>query len=343
MAPSSTTTTTTTTTVAAAAAAAAEPAAAHGSDGRRLQVAMLQDQQLDRAEVADALGRFELLWPPFAAPTGAWALATDGRGQVTEEDLAMHPHCRVLAVAFVGTNHVDHEACRRRGITILNCPDYSSRTVAELTIGLTLSAYREIPRAERALRAGGWAVSGGGMEIFGKTVAVVGLGDIGLRVAELFRAFGPRELLGFSRSAKARFAELGGRQVGLEEIFERADIVVLSLLLTDETRGVVSRALMEKLRPSCLLVNIARAGLCDHEALVELLAQRRFRAALDVFPEEPLPQGDALLQVPEEQLVIVPHIGYKSVEALRRRLALLAENLRYAADGVPQNVVTERH
>merc|ERR1719382_308821 len=95
----------------------------------------------------------------------------------------MHPHCRVLAVAFVGTNHVDHEACRRRGITILNCPDYSSRTVAELTIGLTLSAYREIPRAERALRAGGWAVSGGGMEIFGKTVAVVGLGDGALRGA----------------------------------------------------------------------------------------------------------------------------------------------------------------
>jgi len=288
---------------------------------------MLQDQQLDKEEVISTLSKFELLWPPFETETDAWAIATDGRGQVTEADLAKHPNCKFLSVAFVGTNHVDHEACKKRGITIMNCPDYSSRTVAELTIGLTLSVLRDIPRAEQTLRCGGWAVSAGGMEIYNKSIAIVGLGDIGFRCAQLFSAFGPKELLGWSRRNKPHFSEppLNGRQIGLEEIFERADIVVLSVLLTDETRGMITRALMEKLRPTSVLVNIARAQLCDYEALVELLCQRRFRVAMDVYPEEPLSEGDPILKVPQDQALLVPHIGYKSHEALQRRLALVAE------------------
>lgn len=311
----------------------------------KLQVAMLQDQQLDKEEVTSALSQFELLWPPFGKETDAWAIATDGRGQVTEADLAKHPKCKFLAVAFVGTNHIDYEACMKRGITIMNCPDYSSRTVAELTIGLTLSVLRDIPRAEQTLRGGGWAVSAGGMEIHNKSIAIVGLGDIGFRCAELFSAFGPKEMLGWSRRRKPRFSEppLNGQQIGLKDIFERADILVLSVLLTDDTRGMITRALMEKLRPTSVLVNIARAELCDHGALVELLCQRRFRAALDVYPKEPLPVDDPILKVPRDQAVIVPHIGYKSHEALQRRLALVVENLAGAAGGAPKNVVTERH
>jgi len=315
-----------------------------GSTGK-LQVAMLQDQQLDKEEVASTLSNFELLWPPFDMETDAWAIATDGRGQVTEEDLAKHPKCQFLSVAFVGTNHVDHEACKKRGITIMNCPDYSSRTVAELTIGLTLSVLRDIPRAEQTLRGGGWAVSAGGMEIHNKTVAIVGLGDIGFRCAQLFSAFGPKELLGWSRRQKPHFSEppMNGRQVGLDEIFESADIVVLSVLLTEQTRGMISRALMQKLRPTSVLINIARAELCDYQALADLLCQRRFRAALDVYPEEPLPVDDPILKVPQDQAVIVPHIGYKSHEALQRRLALVAQNLESASEGMPKNLVTERH
>merc|ERR1719499_2251369 len=106
---------------------------------------------------------------------------------------------------------------------------------------------------------------------------------------------------------------------------------------------MITRALMEKLRPTSVLVNIARAQLCDYDALVELLCQKRFRAALDVYPEEPLPVNDPILKVPRDQAVIVPHIGYKSREALLRRLALVAENLAGALEGTLKNVVLERH
>jgi len=101
----------------------------------------------------------------------------------------------------------------------------------------------------------------------------------------------------------------------------------------------VTRALLEKLRPTSVLINIARAALCDQEALLELLCQRRFRAALDVFTTEPVPSDDPILKVPSDQVVLVPHLGYKSFEALQRRFAVTAENLRCYADGNPQNVL----
>jgi phosphoglycerate dehydrogenase-like enzyme len=162
-----------------------------------------------------------------------------------------------------------------------------------------------------------------------------------LRTAELFRAFGPKELIGWSRQQKERFtsAPISGKHVPLEEIFERADIVSIHVALNSETLGFVSRALMEKLRPEAVLINVARGGVIDQPAMAELLSQRRFRAGLDVFAVEPLPQDDPILQVPPEQLVITPHVAYKSVEALQRRMAITAKNLRAFADGTPQNVV----
>jgi len=308
-----------------------------------MKVAMLHDLEVPREDLERVFrGRgLEPLWPPFHGPTDAMAIATDGRGRVTEEELAPHPLCKVLAVAFVGCNHVDREACAKRKIAIVNCPDYSSTTVAELTIGLTLAVYREIPAAQGTLRAGGWEHSAAGMEIRGKVVGIVGLGNIGFSIAQLFKAFGPKDLLGWSRRAKPDFAAepLRGVQTSLQEIFSNADIVCLSVLLNDETKGMITKQLLECLKPSAVLVNIARSQLCDEEALADLLCQRRFRAALDVYSKEPLPQDDPLRQVPSDQVVMVPHIGYKSLEALQRRLELEADNLRSFVEGAPVNIV----
>eukprot|EP00928_Gymnodinium_smaydae_P091700 TRINITY_DN75429_c0_g1_i1.p1 TRINITY_DN75429_c0_g1~~TRINITY_DN75429_c0_g1_i1.p1 ORF type:complete len:334 (+),score=54.37 TRINITY_DN75429_c0_g1_i1:155-1156(+) len=308
-----------------------------------LQVVMLQDLQVPRETLEAEFRKRDLvpIWPPFDTPTDACALATDGRGRVTDEDLARHPRAKVLVVAFVGTNHVDKEACRQRGIAVLNCPDYSSTTVAELTIGLALSVLREIPASERTLRAGGWEHSPAGMEIRDKVVGIVGLGHIGLSTAKLFKAFSPREVIGWSRREKSEFcsAPLNGRQVSLEELFASADIICLSVLLTEETRGMVTRELMDMMKPTSILINIARAQLCDMDALVENLCARRFRAALDVFSEEPLPPNDPIRKIPQDQVVLVPHIGYKSYEALQRRLVLAADNLCHFAAGRLDNVV----
>jgi len=260
---------------------------------------------------------------------------------VTEEVLERHPACKVVAVSFTGFNHVDLDACRKRGIAVVNVPAYSTDAVAELSVGLTLSVFREIPGGERTIRSGGWVHSTGGLEIRDKVVGIVGLGDIGMRTAELFRAFGPRELLGWSRKEKPKFKEapISGRHVSLEELFERSDVVSLHVALNAETQGFVGRSLLERLRPEAVLVNVARGGVVDQAAMADLLSQRRFRAGLDVFEKEPIPADDPILGVPADQVVLIPHVAYKTKEALLRRMAITANNLRAFADGAPQNVV----
>ncbi|CAE8707981.1 unnamed protein product [Polarella glacialis] len=312
-----------------------------GSAGSPLKVAVLQDQQIPKNEAISALQGegFEVSWA-LDAPSDAWALVTVTT-PVTEAVLDRHPACKLVAVSFTGFNHVDLEACKKRGIAVVNVPAYSTDSVAELSVGLALSVYREIPAAERTLRAGGWAHSAGGMELRGKVIGIVGLGDIGMRTAELFRAFGPSELLGWSRSPKPAFsaAPLSGKQVPIEEIFERADIVSLHVALNAETQGIIGRSLLERLRPEAVLINVARGGVCDQNALADLLCQRKFRAGLDVFATEPIPVNDPILKVPADQAVLIPHVAYKTVEALRRRMAITAQNLRLFADGKPRNVV----
>mmetsp|Transcript_44554 Transcript_44554/g.96869 ORF Transcript_44554/g.96869 Transcript_44554/m.96869 type:complete len:348 (-) Transcript_44554:129-1172(-) len=305
------------------------------------KIAVLQDQQIPKADAVGILeGKgFEVSWS-LDAPSDAWALVTVTT-PVTEEVLAKHPNCKLVAVSFTGFNHVDLDACKKRGIAVVNVPAYSTDSVAELSVGLALAVYREIPGGERTIRAGGWAHSVGGVEICDKVVGVVGLGDIGIRTAELFRAFRPKELLGWSRREKPAFeaAPISGKRTSMEEIFDRADIVSIHVALNAETTGIVSKQLMERLRPEAVLVNVARGPVIDQTAMCELLSQRRFRAGLDVFEKEPIPADDPILKVPADQVVLTPHVAYKTVEALRRRMAITADNLRGYADGKPRNVV----
>merc|ERR1712136_602946 len=205
--------------------------------------------------------------------------------------------------------------------------------VAELAVGLAIAVYREIPGGERTLREGGWNHAAG-VELRNKVIGVVGVGDIGLRTAELF---------GWSRTEKPKFksSPISGVHVSLEELFDRADVISINVALNAHTQGFISRSLMERLRPEAVLVNVARGGVMDQEALADLLSKRRFRAGLDVFAEEPIPASSSILRVPPDQVVLTPHVAYKTQEALQRRMAITAENLRKHADGEPQNVVLE--
>lgn len=301
-----------------------------------MKVAVIQDQQIPKDVAVGILEEkgMDVAWS-LTESSDATAIVTV-TSPVTVEVLDKHPNCKLVAVSFTGFNHVDLEACKKRGISVVNVPAYSTDAVAELSVGLTLAVYREIPGGERTLRKGGWVHSTGGFEIRDKVVGIVGLGDIGIRTAELYSAFGPKELLGWSRKEKAAFK---GKHVPLEELFSKSDIISIHVALNEHTKGFISRALMEKMRPEAVLVNVARGGVMDHQALADLLSQRRFRAGLDVFETEPLPADDPIMKVPEDQVVITPHVAYKSVEALKRRMAITAANLRGFADGTPQNVV----
>jgi len=304
-------------------------------------VAVLQDQQIPKNEAVKALEDrgFDVAWS-LQEPSDAWAIVTV-TSPVTAAVLDKHPACRLVAVSFTGFNHVDLEACKKRGIAVVNVPAYSTYAVAEISVGLALAVYREIPGGERTIRSGGWGHSTGGMELRNKVIGIVGLGDIGLRTAEIFRAFGPKTLLGWSRREKPAFtsAPISGQHTCLEDLFERSDIVSLHVALNAETRGFVGRSLLERLRPEAVLVNVARGGVIDQKAMADLLCQRRFRAGLDVFETEPIPSDDPILKVPADQVVLTPHVAYKTLEALRRRMEITADNLRAYADGKPKNVV----
>jgi D-3-phosphoglycerate dehydrogenase len=303
------------------------------------KVAVIQDQQIPKEQAIQAIADkgFEVLWAADQ-PSDAWAIVTVTT-PVTKEVLDKHPNCKLVAVSFTGFNHVDEAECKKRGISIVNVPAYSTDSVAELSVGLALAVLREIPGGMQTLQAGGWAHSAGGEEIADKTVGIVGLGDIGVRTAEIFKAFRPKELIGFSRKEKPAFTALGGKHYSLEEVFEKADIVSVHVAMNAQTKHIISRSLMEKLKPDAVLINVARGGVIDQAAMCELLTQKRFRAGLDVFEVEPMPKDENILKVPQEQVVLTPHVAYKTKEALARRIGITASNLRAFADGSPINCV----
>lgn len=303
------------------------------------KVAVIQAQQIpdEQAKKAIADKGFEVVWA-LDQPSDAWAIVTVTT-PVTKEVLDKHPNCKLVAVSFTGFNHVDEEECKKRGISIVNVPAYSTDSVAELSVGLALAVLREIPGGMKTLQAGGWVHSAGGGELADKTIGIVGLGDIGVRTAELFKAFRPKELIGYSRKEKPAFKALGGKHASLEEVFEKSDIVSVHVAMNAQTKHIVSRSLMEKLKPESILINVARGGVIDQAAMCELLTQKRFRAGLDVFEIEPMPKDENILKVPEEQVVLTPHVAYKTKEALARRIEITAGNLRAFADGKPVNCV----
>merc|ERR1712032_212804 len=161
-----------------------------------------------------------------------------------------------------------------------------------------------------------------------------------MRISELAIAFKVSRLLGYDKLQDDRFIGMGGEYTSsIASLFLEADIVVISLALTSQTRGLVSRRFLQLLRPDSILVNVARGPIIDHKAMTELLLERRFRAALDVFDVEPLPHGDMLRQVPDEQLVLTPHLAYKCHESLQRRFMITLANVLSHFAGYPQNVV----
>jgi len=252
--------------------------------------------------------------------------------------LSACPNLRI--VSFLGTgaaNYVDLHEAAACGITVTNTPSYGDAAVAEHTIALMLASLRRVPALDASLARGEWT-SGPGVELTGKTVGLLGLGGIGTYVARLLNAFGCRVLC-WTRNADARRAqETGVEFVDLPELFDESDVVSLHLMLTEETRGIVGADLLERLRPGALLVNTARAELVDEEALVRLLRLERIRAAIDVYSVEPLPQDHLFRGVPG--VVMTPHVGYDTPEALDRMMEITLRNFVAFFDDQPINVVT---
>jgi D-3-phosphoglycerate dehydrogenase len=206
--------------------------------------------------------------------------------------------------------------------------------VAELTLALAICLLREVPGCNERLHAGTWKVGRWGTELAGKTVGILGTGAIGLRAAEIFKAC-KCKLVGWSRTEREAFTQLGGTYRPLDKVLAEADIVSVHVPLTPETKGLIGQHELDLMKPGACLINTARGRIVEKAALVHALQEKRIRAALDVFDEEPLPSDHPLTTVPEA--LLTPHIAFKTEEALHRRAQVTVGNIACFLEGSDVN------
>lgn len=227
-------------------------------------------------------------------------------------------HLKVISRCGVGLESVDLAAAERLGIPVLSTPDAPSPAVAELAVGLMLSVLRQIPAADRGVRAGKWKALQGRL-LGDKTVGVVGLGRIGGRVARVCAAFGARVLGCDERPC----AVPGVENAGLDALVTQSDVVTLHLPLTDATRGLFGAERLSRMKKGAVLINVSRGGLVDEAALLEALKSGRLGGAgLDVFEKEPY--DGPLREL--EQVVLTAHMGSAAKECRARMELEAAEN-----------------
>ena len=245
----------------------------------------------------------------------------------------------MISVSFTGYDHVDLAVCKEKGIAVYNTPGYSTDSVAELALGLALSLLRNIPKADihaRQTEATFFAFPSG-MELRGKTIGVVGTGATGMAAARLFAVFGCK-VLGYNRAKKDEFEKLGGTYCSLDDLLKDSDIVSLHLALNAETRHIMNAERIAKMKPSAYLINTARGGLIDEAALATALNNGELAGAgLDVFGSEPPAKDNPLLTA--QDTVLTPHLGYKTHEALLRKLEVTFRNIADFEKGINTNRV----
>lgn len=216
------------------------------------------------------------------------------------------PNLRLLVTTGMWNRSIDHEAAARRGITVCGTGS-SPQAPVELTWALILAAARHVAAEDAGMRQGQWQTRVG-TELHGKTLAVLGLGRLGRQVARIGQAFGMKVIAWSTNLTAERAAEAGAELVTKEELFRRADVLTLHVILGDRNRGIVGANELALMKPTAILVNAARGPLVDEEALVAALEARRIAcAALDVYDIEPLPPNHRLLQAPNT--VLTPHVG----------------------------------
>ena len=253
------------------------------------------------------------------------------------------PKLRYIGTLATGYNTIDVRAAREKGVTVCNVPLYCVETVAQLTLALLLALCCRVEHLSAVTRSGGWndAVEATHttapiLELSGKTLGILGFGNIGRAVAQLGLALGMRVLV-HSRTQRALPA--GCTWCGFETLFETADVVSLHCPLTDETRGIVSASVLARMKPTALLINTARGALVDENALADALNSGRLAGAgLDVMAEEPPRPDHPLLTA--KNCLITPHIAWASREARLRLIDAVAGNLRAFLAGQPVNVVS---
>jgi D-3-phosphoglycerate dehydrogenase len=260
--------------------------------------------------------------------------------KVTEDVINAARSLRVIGRAGVGVDNIDVTAATRRGVVVMNAPDGNTITTAEHTIALLISLARSVPQASSSLKAGRWERKKFiGVELQGKTLGIVGLGRIGRVVASRARAMGMLIVAYDPFIAPEQARDLEIELAPLEEVYARADFLTVHTPLTAETRGLINRDVLAKMKKGARVINCARGGLIDETALYEAVQSGHIAgAALDVFSQEPPPSDHPLLNL--DQVIVTPHLGASTTEAQEGVAFTVAEQMRdYLSGGALRGAV----
>jgi glyoxylate reductase len=287
-------------------------------------------------------GEMEVLnWdvsPGSVALERAQALITYGHPRVDGPLLDRAPQVKVVSNHGVGVDHIDVAACEARGIPVGNTPGVLDQATADMTFALLLAAARNVVCGDGFARSPAFTHYDPsfmiGKEVSGSTIGIIGFGRIGQQVAKRARGFDMQILYHSRRRQPEAEAVLGAEYRSLDDLLAESDFVTLNCPLTPETQNLIGTAQLQRMKPNAVLVNLARGGVVDHQALWEALTKGTIAAAaVDVTEPEPLPRDHPLLSVPN--LVITPHLGSASDRTRRKMQEMTVENLWAGLRGRP--------
>lgn len=260
-----------------------------------------------------------------------------GWSHLTKDVIESARRLKMISIWATTCHYADLQAAKERGIVVTHVPSYATEAVAEHTFALLFAAARRLLLADRHVRQGGfdWRPFGG-VELFGKTLGIIGTGSIGFRVGEISSAFNMR-ILGYDKYPnKKRAEEIGMKYVDLLTLLSESDFVTLHVTLTDETEGLIGKKEIEAVKQGAVIVNTSQGKVIDETALVEALKSGEVAyAGLDVFPKEPPDKNNPLFKL--DNVVLSPHIGFHTVEAKKRCSDICVDNVVKFLEGTPQN------
>lgn len=260
------------------------------------------------------------------------ALIVRSRTRVTSQLLENASRLRVVGRAGVGVDNIDLQAARAKGITVLNTPTSTSIAVAEHTLALMFSLSRAIPRADSGMKSGEWLKNAlTGVELYQKTLGIIGLGHIGVEVARRAAALGMPVIAYDPLLSLDDIRLRGAEPVPLSELYSRSDFISIHVPLTEDTRGLIGADAISKMKPGIRLICDARGGVIDEDALLSAIHNGQVAgAALDVFSQEP-PGATELVRHPN--VIATPHIGAQTFEAQQRAAVDIATEILAALNG----------
>ncbi|MBI1909905.1 MAG: D-2-hydroxyacid dehydrogenase [Deltaproteobacteria bacterium] len=269
-----------------------------------------------------------------------------GWTSLTREILMASSSLRYVGVVATGFNMVDIRAAKEEGITVTNVPSYSTNTVAEFLFGQLITFLRRSIAAEKSLRPSEHSLPGRfwekmmfmGSELEGRTLGIIGLGQIGQRVAEIAKVF-KMKIVYWNRHRKKNWEKKGVRYLPFKKLLKEGDVISLHVALNDETRGLIGAKEFSLMKKNAILINFARGAIVEKKALLSVLQRRRIAGAIiDVYEKEPPDPKDPLLKAPNSFLS--PHIAWLTWESNERMFTIAVENAEAFLRGRPKNVVS---